>query len=811
VEIHEKSISKEREDRREALKLLKTHFSNLQDKDQAWQDLHRLTHDEYSSLRRRAAGTLGSAFSQVPDKCQAWQDLIRLTKDEDSFVRGGAARALGLAFSQIPDKDQAWQDLHRLTQDDDSNVRIGSAGALGSAFTQVPDKGQAWRDLITLTQDENSSVRKGPAGALGSAFTQVPDKGQAWRDLITLTKDEDSFVRWGAAGALRSAFSQIPDKDQAWQDLFRLTKDEDNFVRLRAADALGSAFSQVPDKDQAWQDLITLTKDEDSNVRIYAYHSLGRASVLKATEAGDKAILRRELENAVAYFEKSAQEPSFFNHPAKFCHPFYRTYLAITFQDAKEDEVQSYLAEAKRAVGGSESKDELFKVVENLARALRESHCQKDKPVQEVASELNAYRWYCEKAAEYMAAAEDKAPGAVKLMRRGNPLLEDRIQATLAEIQEKARLICQITRGSDIKVKTPGAEIYRAAKALSEGDLVSIQRSSSSIVKQLKQLCSSRLPEEEKDQMCKVVEEIELEAYFPEKFHLIEIALGSLLKSHLIPLVDVVILTVLPEEYTGVVSRLSGLSLPQYMGSAPNIYAWKFGEIICPNHGGTYKVAVGMIGRAGDIQSALAAKEAISLWRPNYLIFSGIAGGLPDAGPKKGDVIIADCIYGYEYGKIEKKFKPRGNWAYKTDQGLLTGAIAYALQNNWHDHIKSKSPEECDPRVISGEIASGEKVVDDPTNEFFAQVIKMWPKVRAVEMEGAGIGSAIEQAQNLKIPVGFMVIRAISDLPRPKGDEDKTKGTKERDAWKAYSSDAAAAFTVGWIADGLPLPPVARN
>ena len=274
-------------------------------------------------------------------------------------------------------------------------------------------------------------------------------------------------------------------------------------------------------------------------------------------------------------------------------------------------------------------------------------------------------------------------------------------------------------------------------------------------------------------------------------------------------MVDVVILTVLPEEYSRVLAKLSGLGLPQDMGSDPNIYAWRFGEAFCPNHNGAYKVAVGMIGRAGDIQSALAAKDAISRWRPNYLIFSGIAGGLPDSGLKKGDVIIADCIYGYEYGKIEEKFKPRGNWTFKTDQGLLTGANAYALQESWRDYIEAKPPEEYEPKVISGEIASGEKVIDDPSNEFFKQVIKQWPKVKAVEMEGAGIGSAIEQAQSLKVPVGFMVIRAISDLPRPEEDGDKTRGTEERDAWKTYASDVAAAFTIGWIGDGLPLPPSA--
>jgi nucleoside phosphorylase len=196
-------------------------------------------------------------------------------------------------------------------------------------------------------------------------------------------------------------------------------------------------------------------------------------------------------------------------------------------------------------------------------------------------------------------------------------------------------------------------------------------------------------------------------------------------------------------------------------------------------------------------KKVIKRRQSVSLWRPNYLVFSGIAGGLPETGLKKRDVIIADCIYGYEYGKIEKEFKPRGNWTYKTDQGLLTGAIAYSSRGKWHDRIKAKPPTKCAPEVTCGEIASGEKMIDDPTNEFFIQVLKMWPKIKAVEMEGAGIGSVIEHAQSLKILVGFVVIRAISDLPRPKGEGDNSRGTKERDAWKAYASDAAAAFTIG--------------
>jgi nucleoside phosphorylase len=123
--------------------------------------------------------------------------------------------------------------------------------------------------------------------------------------------------------------------------------------------------------------------------------------------------------------------------------------------------------------------------------------------------------------------------------------------------------------------------------------------------------------------------------------------------------------------------------------------------------------------------------------------------------------------------------------------------------------IKIKQSITYFPKVIGGEIASGEKVVDDPTNDFFIEVLNRWPKVRAVEMEGAGVGSAIENAQSFGIPVSFIMIRGISDLPRHE-DRIGTRGTVERDSWKAYASETVAAFTIGWITDGLPIAPSAR-
>ena len=86
-------------------------------------------------VRYGAAYALGSVFSHVPDKQQAWNDLIKLTTDKNSDVRYRVAAMLLIhVFSQVPDKQQAWNDLIKLTTDKDSDMRYRAAAALGSAF-----------------------------------------------------------------------------------------------------------------------------------------------------------------------------------------------------------------------------------------------------------------------------------------------------------------------------------------------------------------------------------------------------------------------------------------------------------------------------------------------------------------------------------------------------------------------------------------------------------------------------------------------------------------------------------------------------
>ena len=435
AEIHRKSLSDNIEDRREAAIQLRTSFANLPDKECAWQDLHRLTDDEDGYVRSWAAYALGAPFSAVPDKGAAWKDLHRLTGDEESSVRSMAAYALGAAFSAVPDKESALKDLHTLICDEDWDVRFGAAFAFGGAFSAVPDKDAAWQDLHRLTGDEHRLVRFWAANALGGAFSAVPDKDSAWQDLHRLTSDKDSSVRSMAAKTLGGAFSAVIDKDAAWQDLHRLTGDEDCDVRMRAARVLGAAFSAVPDKDAAWQDLHRLTGDEDYDVRVSANHSLGKASIFKATEAEGEENFRRELENALQYFERSMAESPFYNKDAKFCLLFYKSFHIIAFKEANSmTELNRYLNQAKNVAKGSRNREQLLEIIEHLSKAQKEAQSAEEMNLDAMKCYLNIYRKHCESASDLLRSTEENSPIAAKLIRKRTPIIDYKIRETIKAV-----------------------------------------------------------------------------------------------------------------------------------------------------------------------------------------------------------------------------------------------------------------------------------------------------------------------------------------------------------------------------------------
>ncbi|WP_342304962.1 hypothetical protein [Methanolobus sp. ZRKC5] len=450
-EIHNQCLSKDSKVRIKALNNLKHNFSLLPDKQKAWDNIVTLTSDKNSHVNRLATSFLGSLFSQIQDKKQAWNDLRRLFNYKDANIRYKATEVLGLVFSQIPDKQEAWEELRRLINDKNRNVRAKATKVLGLIFSQIPDKQQAWEELDGRFSDRDSHVRVWATHTLGLVFFQVPDKHEAWGDLHWSTNDNDSYVRWHSISAIKSAFFHIPYKQQAWSDLIKLTTDEDRNVRSKATDALGSVYCNISDDQQAWSDLHGLTNSEYKSVRIYANCSLGKASIYKASQAKKEEDYKLELEKAISFFEKSAQETvSWTNNPSQFCLPFYLSFHTIIFEKQNaENEVERHLIQARNSIKGSKSKELLIEAVNNLSNALKEVHNLESMDLELMKDELNFYRKHCESAVELMRDTEKTAPYATATMRKGLPLLDRYLKELIDEIKKRSKGACKESKGTD--------------------------------------------------------------------------------------------------------------------------------------------------------------------------------------------------------------------------------------------------------------------------------------------------------------------------------------------------------------------------
>jgi HEAT repeat protein/nucleoside phosphorylase len=799
-------------------------------KQQAWNDLHRLINCAKNNyVRSRATYFLGSAFSQVPDefKQQAWKDLHRLTNDaKNNYDRSRAADALGSAFFQVPNelKQSAWNDLHRFTTDEDSYVRSCAADTLGSAFSQVPDefKQQAWNDLHTLTNDDDSYVRSRAADALGSVFSQAPNefKQQAWNDLHMLTNDEDSYVRSRAAGALGSAFSQVPDefKQQVWNNLVKLTYDEESDVRSRAAWSLGFVFSQVPDKQSAWNNLVRLTTDEDSDVRTHAQYSFGKVSIFKASQVENEEDYKKELEKAIEYFEKAAQESYSYSNPSSFCLPFYRSFYTIIFKkhEAKE-EVDKYLKEAKAAIKGSESKGLLFEAVENLATALKEVQNLRSLDLQGMKCELNSYRKYCEHATELMRDVEERAPFATKMIMRGLPIMDRILKRLIEEIQEEAKIACKELKG------TATEEIACAVSGEVQQWEVSNQKEMTQNIESLIEIFRLKMPNlPGYEDIFREIEGIRNEKDLGKQYKVILRLIGLIpmfvsmpdyvvntiknidkntndIEDNIIGTKNLlklntdrkyaykaqsrnqaVILTAIPDEYKAIKSYLTYLKEDQCKGTL-----YEVGQFVTVDNG-IWDIAIAEIG-IHNPTAALETERACEYFRPNVILFVGVAGGIKDVAI--GDVVAVTKAYAYEHGKvvvehgnISSSFKIRPD-APESTHALIHRARKIARDENWINRIDPEYTQK--PKAFVGPIASGEKVIASTRSAIYKFIRSEYNDAIAVDEESHGFLRATHADQELM----SIVIRGISD-----NLDKKFKSDSEGSQILASKNAAAFAF-----------------
>jgi len=177
---------------------------------------------------------------------------------------------------------------------------------------------------------------------------------------------------------------------------------------------------------------------------------------------------------------------------------------------------------------------------------------------------------------------------------------------------------------------------------------------------------------------------------------------------------------------------------------------------------GHRRVVVAQTGM-GKVNAAMTTAIALMAFKPEQVVFSGIAGGVgPDLRP--GDLVIGEKAVQHDYGflgpdgfKHEATVRFNSNehnpLFYDSDPRLVVLAEVLAQKVTFENIPSEKGPRL--PRVRKGIIATGDMFIANSAKK--KELIETF-KTDAVEMEGAAVAQVC-QGQNTP----FIIIRSISD------------------------------------------------
>jgi nucleoside phosphorylase len=196
---------------------------------------------------------------------------------------------------------------------------------------------------------------------------------------------------------------------------------------------------------------------------------------------------------------------------------------------------------------------------------------------------------------------------------------------------------------------------------------------------------------------------------------------------------------------------------------------------------GSWRVALAETG-PGSTAAGVQLDRAIGVFAPEIAIFLGVAGGRKDVA--LGDVVAADTIYDYEWGKSTLKgFQPRIRVHYPAYR-LQQWARLVARENQWQRRIRPRQPAS-QPRSFVKPIATGGKVIAHDRSQVALLLNRYAGDALAVETEGHGF----LEAAYVNPDVDALVVRGISDLMTG-------KDALSDDYWQPVASSHAAAFTI---------------
>ncbi|WP_440955034.1 HEAT repeat domain-containing protein [Methanosarcina sp. Mfa9] len=319
-----------------AVKTLELVYPHVSDRKRLWTKLAGLTANQAPGVQKAAVHALASSYTLMPGEQRVWNDFLKLAGSGTDSVKEYAFSCLKSVFPLVPDKTQAWKDLFELRESADMNTRVEATRTLGTVFSHVEDQDKAWKELFKLALEERGALQKEAFEALASAFIHSRNKETEWQDLLGLIDSEKGTLRRHAADTMFLVFPHLPDRNRAWSTLLRLSGAADSRVRNRAADSITSLFPHLEDKDGAWIDLTELAGSKVSYIRGRAADTLVQAfphvsdkkkaweDLLRLTAESHSYVIRRAMhalasaypylafdEEASEEFSKITRNPAF--------------------------------------------------------------------------------------------------------------------------------------------------------------------------------------------------------------------------------------------------------------------------------------------------------------------------------------------------------------------------------------------------------------------------------------------------------------------------------------------------------------------
>ncbi|MET3535773.1 5'-methylthioadenosine/S-adenosylhomocysteine nucleosidase family protein [Chryseobacterium limigenitum] len=245
----------------------------------------------------------------------------------------------------------------------------------------------------------------------------------------------------------------------------------------------------------------------------------------------------------------------------------------------------------------------------------------------------------------------------------------------------------------------------------------------------------------------------------------------------------ILILTALEVERQAIEKHLTNIETENHPATGTD---YKKGEYI-KGDGTAVSVIVGRTDQT-NVNASLETERALEYYKPAYIFFSGVAGGLKDVGV--GDIVIGQNVIGIERGKEKKDtFFPRPQFGASSYE-LERLASNYSTSQLWKNRAKELLDAEFNPeiKVFTGTIASGEKVDASIESDLHKRIEQNASHALAIEMEGLGFLEVCRTRPTVK----SLLLRGISDMV-----EDKT--TMDSKGSQPYASQNVSAFLFGVI------------